>query len=501
MANFIEIVCGIAAIAVLLYYYMTAHFNFWKKRGIRGPAPTLIFGNLAEAFFERTPIGDLIAQYYNAYKRDPVFGIFERNTPVLVINDLDLIKDVLIKDFSKFTERGFNKAEKAEPLALHLFNLDVKRWRALRSRLSPCFSSIKLKDMFSMIVDVSQQLEKVLDKVVAKGEPVEVRDLTGKFTTDVIGTCAFGIDMQSLDTDEDTEFRRMGKEIFMPKSQFRTRLRSYVPELYNALGFLFPVSEVQRFFMDLTTDTIKYRKENNIVRNDFINILMELKDHPEKMPDIELTDILLAAQAFVFFAAGFETSSTTMSNALYELAMNPEIQDKLRAEILETYEKSNGDLQYDTIKNMQYLDQVFKETLRKYPPLMILMRQATDDYTFKGTKLSIRKGQKIWISAWGIQHDPDIYPDPEVFDPNRYTEEAQAARHPMSFLPFGDGPRNCIGARFAVYQTKVGIIQVIRNYVVEKCELTPNVMKNHKKAFLFTPSEGIHLKFKKYVFK
>ncbi|XP_011631427.2 probable cytochrome P450 6a14, partial [Pogonomyrmex barbatus] len=208
----------------------------------------------------------------------------------------------------------------------------------------------------------------------------------------------------------------------------------------------------------------------------------------------ELTDNLIASQAFVFFLAGFETSSTTMSNALYELALNPKIQDKLRAEIDECYAKHGERLTYDNIKQLDYLDKVFKETLRKYPPGSILMRQTTSNYTFEGTKISIPKGMRVWIPVYAIHRDPNIYPEPDVFDPERFDDEAVKSRHSMVYLPFGDGPRNCIGARFAVYQSKVGLIKILRNYKVETCEKTMKRYINDPKAFILSPIGGIHLK-------
>lgn len=85
------------------------------------------------------------------------------------------------------------------------------------------------------------------------------------------------------------------------------------------------------------------------------------------------------------------------------------------------------------------------ETLRKYPPATFLIRKSMEKYTFAGTKLTLAKGSRIIIPVFAIQRDPKIYPKPDVFDPERFTDEAIAARHPMSWLAFGDGPRNCIG--------------------------------------------------------
>lgn len=85
------------------------------------------------------------------------------------------------------------------------------------------------------------------------------------------------------------------------------------------------------------------------------------------------------------------------------------------------------------------------ETLRKYPPGTLLRRKNNEDYTFNGTKVTIPKGTGVFIPVFAIHHDPSIYPEPETFNPERFNEDAVATRHAMTYLPFGDGPRNCIG--------------------------------------------------------
>ncbi|XP_011862715.1 PREDICTED: cytochrome P450 6B2-like [Vollenhovia emeryi] len=492
-----EILCGIAAVILATYYYFTKNFDFWKSRGIRGPAPIPGFGNFKDVMFNNISSGDYLTELYNTYKDEPMIGIFTRTTPLLIVKDPDLIKDILIKDFTVFSHRGLPLSKKAEPLSQHLFTLEPKRWRPFRINLSPVFTSGKLKDMFSLISDCADHLVQYMENIASKNEPVECRELTAKYTTDVIGSCAFGIEMNAL-SDEDSEFRKMGRKVFSPTwtNLLRIRARQMFPWLYEMLAYahIIPQTEVTKFFTRVIVETMDYRETNKITRNDFIDMLRELKKHPEKLGDIELTDTLLTAQAFVFFLAGFETSSTTISNAMYELALNQKMQDKLREEIDELYAKCGQDLTYDNIKKMDYLDKIFRETLRKYPPVTFLMRQAMSNYTFNGTKVSIPKGQRVWIPIYAIQRDPDFYPKPDIFDPERFNEEAVQSRHPMVYQPFGDGPRNCIGSRFAVHQTKLGLIKMLRNYRIEPCEKTPIPYVNDPRSFLLAPKGGLHLK-------
>ncbi|CAL7950316.1 unnamed protein product [Xylocopa violacea] len=490
----IEILCAFVVFLLALYYYIITPFEYWKKRGIPGPEPLPPFGNFLPVILGKISIGDQMARFYQTYKHLPVFGVYARRQQVLAVNDPDLIKTVLIKEFSKFSNRGVALNEVAEPLSQHLFALETKRWRPLRARLSPIFTSGKLKETFSMILDCSNTLEKYLDSLVSEGEPIDMREVTAKFTTDVIGTCGFGIDMNAM-SSEQSKFREIGREFFGPgwKQALKIRLRESLSGLYTLLGYILPRDETTIFFTKVVMDVIEYRKKNNIVRPDYINALMDIQKHAEKF-DFKITDHLLAAQAFVFFVAGFETSATTIANALYELAQNQDVQHKLRNEIKEHFDTNDGEWHYENIKELSCLDGVFKETLRKYPPITVIMRRSMEEHTFEDLKLTIPKNTKIFIPIYAIHHDPDIYPNPEAFDIDRFKGNVAAARHPMYYLPFGDGPRNCIGARFAVYQTKIGLIKILRNYKVDVCSQTQIPYINHPRTFTLTPKHQIMLK-------
>nr|XP_034178677.1 cytochrome P450 6a2-like isoform X2 [Osmia lignaria]XP_034178678.1 cytochrome P450 6a2-like isoform X2 [Osmia lignaria]XP_034178679.1 cytochrome P450 6a2-like isoform X2 [Osmia lignaria]XP_034178680.1 cytochrome P450 6a2-like isoform X2 [Osmia lignaria]XP_034178681.1 cytochrome P450 6a2-like isoform X2 [Osmia lignaria] len=499
MASYFEILLSIAVILIAFYYYAVSNFDFWKKRGVVGPTPIPFFGNTKDLMFANISISHYVHTTYDQYKNEPMIGFYLMKKPSLILNDPELIKHVLIRDFSNFADRGARVHEKTEPLSPHLFNLEAERWRPLRMRLSPIFTSGKLKKMFYLIIECSQHLEKYLAKEVEKGVPLECRELAARFTTDVIGSCAFGIEMNAL-ADERSEFRQMGKDFFDTSSfqnVFRIKMRQFFPKLYDLLAYIICETRLSSFFTKVVTDIIKYRQENDIVRPDFINMLMDLKAHPEKLNNIELTDSLLIAQVFGLFAGGFETSSTTISSTLYELAVNQEIQNKLREEIMEYCSKDKGELEFETVMEMEYLDKVFKESLRKYPSGSLLIRNAMSNYTFDGTKISIPKGTTIFIPVFALQRNSDIYPNPNSFDPERFNEDAVAARHPMHYLPFGDGPRNCMGVRFAIYQTKIGLITILRNYKVDVCEKTMIPYEINPASLFLAPKEGIYLKFTK----
>ncbi|EFN88978.1 Cytochrome P450 6A1 [Harpegnathos saltator] len=439
------ILYGIVAVILALYYYFTSTFGFWKSRGIHGPQPIPLFGNVKDVMFARKAMCNYLMEICNVYKDEPMIGIFVRRTPVLIVKDPDLIKDILIKDFSNFPERGFTTHERADPLSQHLVALEEKRWRPLRTKLSPVFTSGKLREMFLLILKCSEHLERYVEKLVSRSEIIECCALTAKYTTDVISSCAFGIDTNSL-SDVESEFLKMGREVFDPKwyNLIRLKIKQNAPQLFDILGYVLPQTKVTKFFTRIIMENIEYRERNNIIRHDFVDVLRELKRHPDKI-DIELTDSVIASQAFIFFLAGFESSSSAMTHALYELAQNHKIQDTLREEIEQECAKDEDVLTYDNVKKMNYLDKVLRETLRKYPPATFLMRQSTSSYTFDSVKTNIPKGQPVWIPVYAIQRDPNIYPNPDIFDPERFKGEVMQNRNTMYYLPFGSGPRNCIG--------------------------------------------------------
>ncbi|XP_058793297.1 probable cytochrome P450 6a13 isoform X2 [Phymastichus coffea] len=489
-----ELLAGLGILFLYLYYRLTANFHFWEKYNVKGPKPMLIFGNFKDFILGRINIALLLKKYYDDYKSEPYVGIYDRSSPILILKDADLIKDVLIKDFNHFPDRGLLGKESQDPFSQNLLNLEYARWRPLRTNLSPVFSSGKLKDMFYLIAECAQNFENYISEIIIKGEPVECRELTAKYTTDAIGVCAFGLNMNALG-DENSGFRKSGRDLMDNnfKNIARRMFREWFPRLYALIRPLVYNKAVD-FFVDSLKETMEYRKKNNVRRNDFVDLLMDLKEQPkEKLNNIEMTDLLVTSQAFIFFLAGFETSSTTISNALYELALHPLYQDKLRQEIREVLAK-DGKFTYDNIKTLKYLDKVVKETLRKYPPGSLLRRISVTPYTFAGNNLTIPKHTKIIIPVWAIHRDPDIWSDPDAFDPERFNDVNATTRHPMNYLPFGDGPHNCIGLRFANYQTKIGIATLINKFKVNVCDKTCIPYIVHPRAFIPTPVGGIHLK-------
>ncbi|XP_011495529.1 PREDICTED: cytochrome P450 6B3-like [Ceratosolen solmsi marchali] len=439
------------------YHYLKLHFNFWKRLKVVGPKPNIFFGNIIDVFFGKINIALLLKRYYEEYEGEKLIGIYTMRSPNLIIKDLDFIKNVLIKHFNDFSDRGIHIPK--DPFDQTLLNLKYDEWKALRHTLSPTFTSSKLKEMFYLMENCAARFEKYIEHVTKNDDPIECRDLTAKYTTEIIGVCAFGQEFNVFD-DDSNKFRELGRTTFEISftSTCRRFTRNFLPQIYDRLKCL-QYRKGLDFFIKSITNTMEYRNRNNLRRNDFVDLLRDMKyksGNTNKIGDIELSNRFLTGQAFIFFAAGFETSSTTISNTFYELALNEDIQHNLRQEIQEHLENNNGKLTYDIVTRMTYLDKVVKvivhrvnhwvsESLRKYPPVGFLQRKSVSSYTFDDTNITIPKDTSIYVPVWAIHHDPNIYPLPEKFDPERFNDENTESRHPMSYLPFGHGPHNCIG--------------------------------------------------------
>lgn len=204
--------------------------------------------------------------------------------PLLLIKDPQLITTILIKDFKYFYDRGIkfynNKNRELDPLGTHLFFTDGERWRVLRQKMSPVFTSGKLKHMLEQISNCIDLLTKYIDDQMDGNHEVDVRlkELLEKLTIDVIGSCAFGIDCNSLKSNE--EFAKMGREAVRVRLMVfvRMMLSSISQRLTDLLKITLFKKEVTDFYLKLTLDTIEYRRRNGVHRNDFLQLLMELQN-------------------------------------------------------------------------------------------------------------------------------------------------------------------------------------------------------------------------------
>ncbi|KAB0805037.1 hypothetical protein PPYR_02007 [Photinus pyralis] len=475
---------------VVVYVYFKWNFTYWKRRKVPFINPSIPFGTAENPFARKEYIGHRIQKYYTNFKAKGWnhVGLYFFSSPSYLPIHPDYIRNIMSKHFRYFTDRGTYANEKGDPLSAHLFNLEGEKWGKLRKKLTPTFTSGKIKLMFPTLVRCSETLV----KAIGKSNPIEAKELLGCFTTDVIGSCAFGVECDSF-ANPDSEFRRYGKSVFTTVIKGQTLASAIAmvnPGLAQWLNIKLIPNHITQFFMKLVHDTVSYRETNALNRRDFMQILIDLKN--SKSDDDRLSIEEMAANTFVFFLAGFETSSTTMAFCLYELAKNPAIQDTLRQEISAIVEKHQA-VTYEAVTEMKYLSQVLDETLRKYPPAPLIPRVCVEDYQIPGSDATIGKGTRIYIPVFALHHDPEYFPNPEEFVPARFSDENSIQRHPYVYLPFGEGPRICIGARFGLMQAKVGLIALLRKFAFRLHEKTGSSLQFDPTNLIPTAKDGIWL--------
>ncbi len=291
-------------VAVTIYWFIHQKLQYWKNRNVPHIKPEFLYGNARGISKEYSP-NEFVQRMYLKLKSmnvGPVAGVYIFVQQHAYIMDLDLIKQVLVRDFNIFTNRGLYHNEKDDPLSANLAAVEDETWRNLRQKISPTFTSGKLKTMFGTIVDISDKLVKTLKKETAATGQLEIKLVLSRFTTDVIGSTAFGIDCNSLD-DPSTLFYQMGLKAFSNVNFIKRTFLSVYGSLGKRLRMTTTNKEVGDFYMDVVGKTVKYREQNpQLQRNDFLNLLLKLKG-----PDA-LTFNQIAAQSVVFFNAGIHSA-------------------------------------------------------------------------------------------------------------------------------------------------------------------------------------------------
>lgn len=229
---------------------------------------------------------------------------------------------------------------------------------------------------------------------------------------------------------------------------------------------------------------------NQKTRMDFFQLMMNTQNSKGKESQKALSDLEMAAQAIIFIFAGYESTSTSICLVLYELATHPDVQKKLHDEI-DSALPNKAPVTYDVLMGMEYLDMVINEGLRLYPIANRLERISKKAVEING--LFIPKGITVMVPTYPLHRDPEYWPEPEEFRPERFSKENKGSIDPYVYMPFGNGPRNCIGMRFALLSMKLAVVSVLQNFTLQTCEQTENHLKFARQIIL-QPENPIILK-------
>ncbi|KAL0101742.1 hypothetical protein PUN28_019105 [Cardiocondyla obscurior] len=265
---------AIVVSSILYIYFKFAIFNFWSDKGVFYLEPVVPIGNIFNLLIGRKQIGIFLHEIYSKHKSHRVIGLYSIHKPNLIIADLNLIQMVLTKEFSTFHDRGVFCNEQIDPLMGNLFALSGKKWRNLRVKLTPTFTSGKIKQMFTVLKESSDELTKYLEVKAQMKDSIDIKDIFARYTTDVIMTTAFGVKSNCIE-EPNNEYRSMGKKIFDINSIW-IALFMFAPQILEFFSISLTPREVSSFYMNMFRENVEYRDKHNVVRHDFMNLLIQL---------------------------------------------------------------------------------------------------------------------------------------------------------------------------------------------------------------------------------
>lgn len=473
---------------------------YWRRKGV----PYKVYfpyidGTCALALKQNDVGGYFNDTLCRNFPKSRYFGTYFFGKPILSIHDADLIREMFVKNFDHFVDQiGFINFENEPLWSKNLFNLKGQAWKDMRGILSPSFTGSQMKKMFLLVDQCAKNYVDVFSNEPYDVIDVELRDVCKRFSIDVIANTAYGIEINSL-IDKNNEFF-VNCENLNDFTGFLTIMKFILIKLSPKLATFLDVKLINpkhaSFFTNVIKNSIEYRQKHNVQRNDMIQLLLNAKEN--KNEAIDVNDIV--SQAFVFFAGGSNTLASSMHFLAYNLATNPDVQEKLRQEI--KHSKLDNEVSYELIMNLPYMDMVVSESLRLFPVFYASGRVCTKNFQIKPTNskekpVDLKVGDDLLIPLYGLHMDPKYFPNPKKFDPERFL--AKNLKNTAPYFPFGLGPRMCIAYRFALMLMKTFTFRLLLDFEIVPTKRTVP-MTLLKGAMKLESAEELWFGFKKREF-
>ncbi|CAG5053663.1 unnamed protein product [Parnassius apollo] len=409
------------------------------------------------------------------YPDEPAIGIGSMFTPALYVKDQTNVQHILQTDFNSFNHRGIEVNE-CDILANNILFLNGNKWKLLRQSMNPLFTSSKLNSMYYIIDRSAQDFVEFLNKQPEKLKG-DMFTILCTFSSAAVGAAVFGIGNESI---FDSPYHAIAQNAMKSSTSQNIKfvMLYLCRPLYKFMGINI-FKDHEKLFIGAVKQVIRQREQENtkshdrsrLERHDFVDLCINIQNNgvlkdPDNGLEIYPTDEVLAAQAFFFFIAGVQPSAFAMFSTLVELGRNSYDLKRVHDEIDKTFEKHNT-ITVDTLQEMKYLDMSLNEAMRIHPAVGYLTRECVRDTVLPVGNIKVNKGTKIFSPIYEYHHDPNIFPNPKVFKPERFSRENRSTLPNNVFMPFGKGNRLCIGNRYATLQVKSGLVHLLRRFSVK----------------------------------
>nr|XP_054924076.1 probable cytochrome P450 9f2 [Dermacentor andersoni] len=428
-----------------------------------------------------------------------------------------MIDKIFVKDLKNFTARGhMTHVHELQPLFVrNMLFTKGNVWKDVRHTMAQFFTPSKLKSVMPSMMDALKRFIEILDECAERGDEVDINALCERLTFDVVSKAAFGIDTNVQRNPQHPLFQ--GALVTVPTymAGFFYNLAQNLfhwPWIFKAFSRVIDMFYVNPMvaLTKKAIDVIEFRRQNpQLVLPDMAQILLDdatgrksepLKDNndaarpPVSLPMETMRDI--ATNCMVIFLGGYDTTRLALTYWSYIMGKHPDVQEKMRAEVLEAFRKEGEELSTQTLLNLSYTNQVISETLRMYPPLIGLITRGSDE-DFQCGHYLIKKGMTLLTPTYHLHHDPLYWPDPEKFDPERFSPQNKHLVNPVAYQPYGLGIRKCLGQRFAVLELVSVTAHVLRHFRLTLGPSQTRELELDTYAVMAIPKEKIWIKLHK----
>ena len=390
----------------------------------------------------------------------------------------EYIKYVLATNNSNY-HKGRNYKYLKAVLGEGLVTIEDDTWKRHRQIIQPVFHTSQIVDYIKQFNDLTKDYVAKWSKMGEINDVYEMSALTATIVTKTI----------------------LGSDVEIDPVVISNAVASLTLHLQNQNNSIFPLPHSiptpnnRRFFknMDIINtivdDIVEKHKNEEKKGNDILSRLLVATENDSDQP---LSDVELRDEIRTFFLAGHETTATGLTWTLYLLARHKNIMQNMITEIHNVIGK-DGDVTFENIKELVYVEQVANESMRLYPPIYIFARTPLEDDIIDGYR--IPKGTTVITSQFALHRSPNLWEDPLEFKPERFEEEKIKNMHKYAYVPFGGGPRTCIGKNFALFEMKVILAKIFQKHYVEMKEEEEIKPTPH---FTLRPQKDIILLFKEH---